>query len=112
MGGAPFLSIDDAASTILNKGFFNALRDDFFSFLQYISNKEFREAVRNHPDMVSLSGWLKVMTQKNTITRMGDDEIPMGAMSRATENARALAEFQFKYTGSKALFNGMHIGAA
>lgn len=96
MGGAPLLSIFDAASTILNKGFFNAIKDDFVPFLKYVSNKRFREAVRNHPDMGALSGWLNAMTKKGTISRMADYDIPVGAMTRATEYSRAIAEFQFK----------------
>jgi hypothetical protein len=111
MGGAPLLSIFDAASTILNKGFFSALRDDFIPFLKFVFSRSFRDAVRNHPDMVSLSGWLGVMTRKSTVSRMMDYGIPVGTMSRATEGARAIAEFQFKWTGAKALFNAMHMVA-
>jgi hypothetical protein len=111
MGGTPLLSIFDAASTILNKGFFHALKDDFVPFLKFVFNRSFREAVRNHPDMVSLSGWLSVMTRKGTLSRMMDYDIPLGTMSRATEGARAIAEFQFKWTGARALFNAMHMVA-
>jgi hypothetical protein len=111
MGGAPLLSIFDAASTILNKGFFSAVQDDFVPFLKFMSNRRFREAVRNHPDMASLSGWLNAMTKKGTISRMADYGIPVGAMTRVTEAARSLAEFQFKWTGATALFNAMHMVA-
>lgn len=111
MGGAPLLSIFDAASTILNKGFFSAVKDDFVPFLKFVSNRRFREAVKNHPDMASLSGWLNAMTKKDTISRMADYGIPVGAMTRVTEAARSLAEFQFKWTGATALFNAMHMVA-
>jgi ParB-like chromosome segregation protein Spo0J len=111
LGGLVYTSLFDAASTILNKGVFRTLAHDGTTMLKYLSSKAFRKGLREHPDLIAMSGWLDVLLRKDTNRTLADHGIAVNYLTRVNTFLRAAERMQMKITGAEAVFNSLHMAA-
>jgi hypothetical protein len=79
--------------------------------LKYLSKKSFRDAMHDHHDMISMSGWIDVLLRKDTNRTLSDSGMPANYFTKFNGYMRAAERLQVRITGAEAVFNSLHIAA-